>query len=379
MNFLQLEEVIGQKAGTAAPAIQLAVSRDGELVFSKSCGYLDPETRCQPTQMETRFDMASVTKLFTTTAFMCLVEAGMVKLDTHVNDILPEFSGERDIRPYEDPMNRDGHVDVSAGAKDNVDAGSINFYQLLTHSSGLPAWRPLETQPDANAARRMVMETFFSYQPDARLVYSDIGLILTGMAIERIYGHALDDAVHTLVLEPLNLRRTGYYRVGEPFPPGWVEDAAPTEFCSRRKRRIRGEVHDENAWRLGGVAGHAGVFSTALDMLTLGQMYLNEGAPLLKRETVREMTCLQGEYQGVRKGIGFDLWRSDPEAISHPFGQQSFGHTGFTGTSLWVDPGRSLVVALLTNEVYNGRENRRIQELRLAVHRAVVQAVDEWV
>jgi CubicO group peptidase (beta-lactamase class C family) len=375
MDFLQLETVIGQYAGTAAPAMQLAVSKGGKLLFSRAYGYLDPESRRQPTGLETRFDMASVTKLFTTTAFMCLVETGVVSLDTHVSDILPEFSGQRDIRPYEDPVQRGGQVDVSDGVTGMVDAGSINFYQLLTHSSGLPAWRLLEDQPDADAARRMVLETFFSYEPGTRLVYSDIGLILTGMAIERIHGQALDAAVHELVLEPLNLQQTGYFRVGDQFPPGWVENAAPTEFCRWRKRRIRGEVHDENAWRLGGVAGHAGIFSTALDTLALGQMYLGEGAALLKRETVREMTRIQVEYQGVRKGIGFALWSPDLESISHPFSQQAFGHTGFTGTSLWMDPQRSLVVALLTNEVYNGRENRRIQEMRMAVHRAVLQAV----
>ncbi|MCJ7739455.1 MAG: serine hydrolase, partial [Anaerolineae bacterium] len=153
-----------------------------------------------------------------------------------------------------------------------------------------------------------------------------------------------------------------------------LDHIAPTEFCRWRNRRIVGAVHDENAYRLGGVAGHAGIFSTAEDIAAFGQMTLDGGGELLSTETVSEMRRLQTAGLGTPRGLGFLLWSADPEASSNPFSRSAFGHTGFAGTSLWIDPGRDLTVALVTNEVYNGRSDRKIGALRVAVHRAVVTA-----
>jgi CubicO group peptidase (beta-lactamase class C family) len=152
------------------------------------------------------------------------------------------------------------------------------------------------------------------------------------------------------------------------------QNIAPTEFCKWRGRRIVGEVHDEGAWRLGGVAGHAGLFAHARDVATFGQSFLD--ALLLRRETIAEMTRVQAEFDGTRRGLGFALWSPDPEASSNPFSPTTFGHTGFTGTCLWIDPSRALVVVLLTNDVYNGREGRGIADLRVQIHRAIVETVD---
>lgn len=157
-------------------------------------------------------------------------------------------------------------------------------------------------------------------------------------------------------------------------PLSSIQNFAPTEFCKWRGRRIVGEVHDESAWRLGGVAGHAGMFAHARDVAKFGQSFLD--ASVLKRETIVEMTRLQAEFNDVRRGLGFALWSPDPEASSHPFSPSTYGHTGFTGTCLWIDPKRQLVVAFLTNEVYNGRENRGIADLRVQVHRAIVESVN---
>lgn len=151
---------------------------------------------------------------------------------------------------------------------------------------------------------------------------------------------------------------------------------APTELCAWRGRRLAGEVHDENAARLGGVAGHAGLFGTAGDLAALGQMYLEGGRPLLRPDTVAEMVRLQAEEGSTRRGLGFALWSPDPEASGNPFSQRAFGHTGFTGTALWVDPERDLVVASLTNRVYYGRDAAGITAFRVALHRAIVAAVD---
>jgi len=193
------------------------------------------------------------------------------------------------------------------------------------------------------------------------------------MAIERLTGEQLDAAVAERVTGRLGLEHTRYLPIGAG--SARLHDVAPTEFCRWRNRRIAGEVHDENAYRLNGVAGHAGIFSTARDVATLGQMVLSEGGALLSPDTVREMCRLQTAGLDSPRGLGFALWSPDPEASSSPFSPSAFGHTGFTGTSVWVDPERDLVVALLTNEVYNGRTDRRIGAFRVAVHRHVVEAI----
>ena len=136
-------------------------------------------------------------------------------------------------------------------------------------------------------------------------------------------------------------------------------------------------MHDENAAALWRVAGHAGIFSTATDVAAFGQVFLDNGRPLLRAETVVEMMREQASHDSLRRGLGFVLWSPDPEASGNPFSQRAFGHTGFTGTSVWIDPQRSLVVALLTNDVYYGRTGRGIGSLRVALHRMIVAAIDQ--
>ncbi len=386
MDLSYAGTILQNAVGVITPAAQLVVRWCGDVVCSEAFGWLDPETREQPTQRDTLFDMASVSKLFTVTAFMTLVEEGRVALDTPVSAVLPEFSGLRPIQPYEDPLNPGGMVAVSASSG-FVDAGRVTFHDLLTHISGLPAWRPLYREPSADAARLMALNTFFSYPTGAQVVYSDIGLILLGMAIEQLTSQALDAAVRNRVTAPLELHNTYYLPLSPEnaaTPKSEIQNpqsVAPTEFCAWRNRRIAGAVHDENAYRLGGVAGHAGVFSTAEDVAAFGQIFLDRpsgkrrGFPLLLSSTVDAMTRCYTDGVGARRGLGFALWLDDPEASSNPFGQRAFGHTGFTGTCLWMDPERDLVVALLTNEVYNGRQNRGIAGLRVAVHRAIVEAI----
>jgi CubicO group peptidase (beta-lactamase class C family) len=460
--------------GTICPAAQLVVRWRGEEILARADGWLVPDKERCPTRPDTLFDLASLTKLFTTTTFMTLVEAGDVALDQPVYTVLPELDEVRPIQPYEDPLEPGAFVTVSSLApsaaappslfaaapplfaegllteadvgretlpnsnlfaesllteagdgretlpnsnlfaeglltevqgdgqetlpneiieplpnesvetlshrKGEVDARRITFRHLLTHSAGLPAWRPLNQQPSAEAARQLALTTFFSYPPGTRVIYSDIGLILVGLSIERLTGQSLPAAMQTRVFGPLNLQHTRYLPLsaGRGSQDRDGSSIAPTEFCRWRKRRIVGEVHDENAWRLGGIAGHAGLFSTAHDVATLGQLFLDGGAPLLRAETVAEMTRLQMQDGNARRGLGFGLWSPDPEASGNPFSRRAFGHTGFTGTSLWIDPARDLVVALLTNEVYNGRKGRGILSLRLAIHRAVVDAIDRW-
>jgi CubicO group peptidase (beta-lactamase class C family) len=201
-------------------------------------------------------------------------------------------------------------------------------------------------------------------------VYSDVGLILLGLAVRRLAARPLDEVIYQRVTEPLGL--SAHFQPAAPLPS--LANIAPTEFCRWRGRRIVGEVHDESAWRLGGIAGHAGMFAHGRDMAKFGQSFLD--ASLLQRKTIAEMTRLQAEFENMRRGLGFALWSPDPEASSNPFSRSTFGHTGFTGTCLWMDPERALVVALLTNDVYGGREGRGIADLRVQIHRAIVESVD---
>jgi serine-type D-Ala-D-Ala carboxypeptidase len=367
------EDIVAQSLGKVFTAAQLEVRVAGKVVISEAWGHVDPEERRRPTRDDTLFDIASISKLFTTATFMTLARDGKVALGDPVSSVLPEFSGRRPIQAYENPQKAGAFVEVAPPGGETVDAGAVTFRDLLCHSSGLPAWRPLNMAGGRDAALRMALSTFFSYPTRSRVVYSDIGLILVGLAVERLSGLPLDGAVKARVLEPLGLRHTRYFPA--PVDPQAIAglDIAPTELCAWRKRRIVGEVHDENAASLGGVAGHAGVFSTASDLAAFGQRFLEGGAPILDAQTVAEMTRLQSEDGAVRRGIGFALWSPDPEASSNPLGRRAFGHLGFTGTSLWMDPERALVVACTTNRVYYGRDSSGIAAFRVALHRAIAE------
>ena len=369
MNFSKADSILSQAIGTITPAAQLVIRHHSEVVHDVAMGFLDPETKTRLANAETLFDLASVTKLFTTVAFMMLVEQGKVSVDDPARNVLPEFSGERPIQPYENPLDWGKTVSVT-DQSGNVDAGKVTFRHLLAHNSGLPAWRAFKDQPDAESAIRLALDTFFSYPTGERVVYSDVGMILLGLAIGRLTGSPLDETIYQRVNRPLGL--SAHFQSAAPLQS--TQNIAPTEFCQWRSRRIIGEVHDESAWRLGGVAGHAGMFAHARDVAAFGQSFLD--ATLLRGETIAEMTRLQAEFNGTRRGLGFALWSPDPEASSNPFSPATFGHTGFTGTCLWIDPLRALVVALLTNDVYGGRQGRGIADLRVQIHRAIVESVD---
>ncbi len=377
LELAAVDNVLTAAVPQLCPAAQLTICWRGAVIAQHAYGWLDPDTQTRPTSVDTLFDLASVTKLFVATSFMRLVEAGQVALDQSVATILPDFAGTRPIAAYENPLQQGETVQIvqELGV---VDAGQVTFRHLLTHTAGLPAWRPLFRQADAEAARRMALATFFSAPLGSHIVYSDIGLILLGMAVEQITGKALATAVNDLVLQPLELVQTRYLPVGRPdtsiCDPTTV---APTEQCQWRQRRVVAEVHDENAARLGGVSGHAGLFSTATEVAALGQSFLPSHQRLLQPATIAAMTRTQAQAGDLQRGLGFLLWSADREASSNPFSPQTFGHTGFTGTSLWIDPTRELVVALLTNEVYHGRVNRQIGPLRVAVHRAIVDTIDQ--
>ncbi|MCB0114050.1 MAG: beta-lactamase family protein [Caldilineaceae bacterium] len=385
-DFTHLSRLLTSAAETVAPAIACRVEQRGEVLFDAGFGVLNPASATGSTQPDTIFDLASLTKLFTTTAFLRLVDAGAVTVDQPVADVVPAFGGQRIIGGSEDPISkRPLPADPRWGGQ-IVDADAITFRHLLTHTSGLPAWRGLYricgpvpapvTPTDEDIAHRhaaaldAIAGFPFLYPTGADYVYSDVGLILLGFAVERLHGARLDVAIHDLVSAPLGL--SARYN-----PPADTHShIAPTEDDPWRQRRLRGEVHDENAAGLGGIAGHAGLFGTTADLCRLGALYLNRGEDLLSPALAAESTRPQNiSAHGVRRGLGW-LLRSDPDpSCSTAFSPSTFGHTGYTGTSLWCDPLQDIAVALFTNRVYHGREPSGIAALRPQVHSCIADAL----
>jgi serine-type D-Ala-D-Ala carboxypeptidase len=363
-----LDDLLHEGLGKVYTAASAEIRQRGAVIYRAAVGSLDPDGQldpdCPQTRPDTLFDFASLTKLYTATAFFRLVDAGRVTVDALVKSILPRFDGARPIRPYPDPLNLGKHIEVVPTTDQTVDAGAVTFKHLLTHSSGLPAWINLREADTEDARREMCLATPFAYPMGAQVVYSDVGFILIGMAIEQLADWPLDQAMKRLVQKPLDLT----IRFG-PIPPGNV---APTEFCQWRQRRIVGEVHDENSATLHGVAGHAGLFGTAADVTTLGQTYLADGGGFISPRLAREATRL---HIGDR-GLGWQMRSPEGSSSGHYFSANSYGHTGFVGNSVWVDPQRQLVCTLLTNRVFFGRDPQAITAFRPRFHDTLIQSLE---
>ncbi len=390
-GFEQVEAVIRHGLETTAPAIALAVYRRGEPLIDRAYGYLDPETRQRPTQPDSLFDLASLTKLYTTTVFLMQVADGKVTLDTPVVDVIPEFGkgGPRPIGAMQDPHTLEMIAPApEAVTHGPVDPAEITFRHLLTHTSGLAPWRnlfqeigpmpPPPDQPDpvSYAVRKTrAIELIAAYPfvdaPGRTVRYSDLGLILLGEAVARLDEQpSVAEVIDARLAVPGELKRTG-------FNPRSPHECVPTEYDRRwRQRRCQGEVHDENACACGGVAGHAGLFATADDVACFGQSWLDAlaGRRWLPMEIAVDATAEHAVTGIERRGLGWSLRTSGVSSSGKHFSVNSIGHTGFTGTSLWIDPQREVVVALLTNRVYHGRDAEAIMAFRPAVH----DAIAEW-
>ncbi len=337
------------------PGALAVVGRNGTIVLEESVGNLTYDRGAPKVTTHTLYDLASLTKVVaTTTLAMIFYERGELVLERPVGRYLPEFSG---------------------GDKDRVTVAD-----LLAHCGGLKDTETFykeygELAPGEATDRivRSICEEPLEYEPRSKTVYSDLGFILLGEILERISGRAFEELVREEVLEPLEMTST----VFNP-PPSLRDSIAPTEDDPWRGRLVRGEVHDENAFVMGGVAPHAGLFSTASDLARFAQAMLNGGIygtrRIVKRSTIDRFTRRPNLVPESARALGWDT-PSSPSSSGRYFSATSFGHLGFTGTSLWIDPERQIFVILLTNRVHPTRDNRGIRDVRPAFHDAVMEAL----
>lgn len=332
------------------PGAQVAIVRDGRLVASRGLGRTTYEADAPAVTTETVYDVASVTKVAaTTTVAMVLADRGELELDAPVANYLPSFTG---------------------GGKAHV-----TIRHLLTHTSGLPAWAKLWAQAKGrDEAFAYIDGLSLASRPGTKVKYSDLGMITLGRVLERVGGAPLDVLARDLVFAPLGMTHTTF----KP-PAAWRPRIAPTEVGGDLSRGlIHGEVHDENAHVLGGVAGHAGVFSTAEDLATLAQAYLDGGIHrhhrLFAPATVDAWTTRQSVVAGSSRALGWDTPSAKGSLAGDRFSKRSFGHTGFTGTSIWVDRERRVAIVLLTNRVHPTRKRGGMREARRAFYNAAMKA-----
>jgi beta-N-acetylhexosaminidase len=356
--FQVVEKAVADKA---FPGATLAVGYKGK-VSVHAFGNLSYEANSPAVDTRTMYDIASLTKVVVTTTLVAKMVEGdfavPLDLDAKVERYLPEWSAQR---VNETPQQIEWRHRVTVR-------------HLLTHTSGLP---PFKEYWRTSTGRQDTLSRIFAepleYEPGTKAVYSDLGIILTATILERLTGRNLDDLAKTYIFSPLGMKNTTYKPDKKLWP--WI---APTEFDKTlRHRLVQGEVHDENAFTMGGVSGHAGVFSSAPDLAAFCQMLLNGGVyghrRILKRATIGQFTAPQQLSSGTRT-LGWAV-PTEGSSSGHFFSEHSFGHTGFTGTSIWIDPDRQVFVVFLTNRVNPTRENMKIAQVRPAVHDAVMQAL----
>jgi CubicO group peptidase (beta-lactamase class C family) len=339
---------------SASPGAVVGISVHGRHYFH-AAGQLGANDPRAP-DSSSIYDLASLTKVIgLTTAMMIAVDEHRIELDAPIQRYVPAFQGK----------NKE----------------QVTVRHLLTHSSGLPAWRALYRQAASRAEAYALADTTpLDTLPGTRFVYSDLGAIVLAQAIESVYHERLDSLLHRRLFAPLGMDDTRY------LPPDcWLPRIAPTENDPWRGRTLRGEVHDENAARLDGVSGHAGLFSSARDLLRFGDWLLeglgshDTSATYLwppPPTSERRFVIRQDIPHGSSRALGWDTpsgLSSGGKWISR---EHSFGHTGFTGTSIWIDPTRDLVIVLLSNRVNPTRNNDRWGPVRRNVADRVVESVD---
>ena len=373
MNFTAVEREMDAAVERGVfPGVVILVNVGGEVVFYRAAGMRALEPERSPMRVDTIFDLASLTKpLATSMAMMMMVKERKIALDDRVTRFFHNFG-----------VHGKTH---------------ITFRHLLANSSGLPAWRPyykdilkIEHEGRINftasrGAKEFVYEAIQRDKPEAaagaRTIYSDLGFMLVGAAIEEVSGMSLDRYCHEKIFKPLGLHATSFIDLSllrtrrlEPI----TEMIAPTERCPWRKRILCGEVQDENAYAMGGVAGHAGLFSSAreIDRIATVLRECYEGRNVfMPASIVREFWRRDDTIGSSTWALGWDTPSERDSTAGKELSRHAVGHVGFTGTSLWIDLDRALNVIVLSNRMHPSRDNEKIREFRPLVHDLAVRAV----
>jgi serine-type D-Ala-D-Ala carboxypeptidase len=353
-------------AGDFPSAVYL-VAEKGSAIFADALGNAVVEPQVIPATVETVYDLASLTKPLVT-GLLCSrrIEAGELTLDSSVAHYLAEF--------------------------DRTDKQDITVRELLAHTSGLPAWKPLyilaEGEPDraAGAIANLKLE----YKPGSQVIYSDLGFILLGLLLERMTGHRLAQLAHQEIIEALKLQRTFFNperamqtgiaacELGNTYEHEMWRDLGGSEYRDWRKDLIWGEVHDGNAHFLGGAAGHAGLFSTAQETFLLTQQFLARESKLLKPETCKLFRQNMTSGLEEARSLAWQLAATKDSSAGPDLPGDTFGHSGFTGTSCWIDSQNERVFILLTNRTHaRALPFTNINSVRRLFHSLAVTALDK--
>jgi serine-type D-Ala-D-Ala carboxypeptidase len=340
------------------PGAVLLIASGGEIIFTKETGFLSTTAPHTPVRFNSIFDLASLTKPFATTlAVMKLVDKGVISLDQHIAGILP--------LPVPDEKKE------------------ITIRLLLCHSSGLADWKPYykdlvkyEPYERKGILRELILMEPLEYPCGTGTKYSDLGFMLLEWVIELASGMKMDEMLTGSFYKPLKLERTFLFKNNAFFG---ADEIAATEVCSWRKRIIRGEVHDENAYALGGYSGHAGLFGCAEELFILLNMlrehYFAERGDFFKPETVQHFFARQNVVSESTWALGWDTPSKEGSSSGRYFNERSIGHLGFTGTSVWMDLEQDIIVIFLSNRVHPTRENTRIRLFRPMIHDLVMESV----
>jgi CubicO group peptidase (beta-lactamase class C family) len=350
------------------PSAVYVVSEKGRITFADALGHSVVEPYRITTSLDTIYDLASLTKPLIT-GLLCAkrVEEGELTLDSAVAHYLPEF--------------------------ERTDRQMITVRQLLTHTSGLPAWRPLYilTEGDRDRAVSVIVNEPLDHPPDTRVVYSDLGFIVLGFLLERLTGHRLSQLAQTEIIEPLQLKRTFFNpdvalqtgiaacETGNAYERETCRTTGAAEYSNWRENVIWGEVHDGNAYFLGGASGHAGLFSTVSETLRIASQCVPEQGQLLKPETCNELFRVN-MTKGLNelRSMSWQLAATPESAAGPALPLDSYGHSGFTGTSCWIDPDHQRVFILLTNRTHaRALPFVNINSVRRQFHSLAVEALDE--
>ena len=332
----------------AFPAASVAVTVRRELVALRSPGRFTYDPASSVASPDTLFDLASLTKVMATTAMaMILYERGLLDLEMPVISVVGEFGGE-------DPRRDE-----------------VTLRMLLAHSSGLPAYEKLFLRCRTHdELLQAAFSTDLANDPGSQAEYSDVGFIIMGVALERLADESLDRFCQREIFGPLGLTQTTF----NPAPDIRAKIPPTADDKTFRHRVIQGEVQDENASVLGGVAGHAGLFASAPDVALFAYAMLPGNSSLLRPETLRLFTTREVSPAGTSRALGWDT-PSAPSQSGKYFSAESYGHLGYAGTSLWIDAERELSITLLTNRTWPDCSNQAIKKVRPRFHDAIMESL----